>query len=109
MVAFVRDNNIYVAKLDYGTEVVVIKDGKRNEIINGVPDWVYQEEFGMLSSPAWSPDNSIPVLEMDESAVKMYDMPLYRGSCDEKPEYNDIPEVSRINIQLLARSTRKSR
>lgn len=49
MVAFVRDNNIYVAKsLDYGTEVAVTKDGKRNEIINGVPDWVYQEEFGML-------------------------------------------------------------
>ena len=49
MVAFVRDNNIYVAKLDYGKEVAVTKDGKRNEIINGVPDWVYQEEFGMLS------------------------------------------------------------
>lgn len=92
MVAFVRDNNIYVAKLDYGTEVAVTKDGKRNEIINGVPDWVYQEEFGMLSSLAWSPDNSIlAFLKWDESAVKMYDMPLYRGSCDEKPEYKYYP------------------
>ena len=53
MVAFVYQNNIYIKKLDYGSVVPVTKDGKVNEIINGVPDWVYQEEFGLLSSLAW--------------------------------------------------------
>ena len=92
MVAFVRDNNIYVAKLDYGTEVAVTKDGKRNEIINGVPDWVYQEEFGMLSSLTWAPDNSmLAFIKWNESAVKTYDMQLYRGSCDTKDEYRYYP------------------
>lgn len=92
MVAFVRDNNIYVAKLDYGTEVAVTKDGKPGEIINGVPDWAYQEEFGMLSSLTWAPDNTmLAFVKWDESAVKTFDMPLYRGSCDEKPEYRYYP------------------
>ena len=45
-VAFVRDNNIYLIKLLYGnSESQVTKDGKRNSVINGVPDWVYEEEF----------------------------------------------------------------
>lgn len=92
MVAFVRDNNIYVAKLDYGAEVAVTKDGKRNEIINGVPDWVYQEEFGMLSSLAWSPDNSmLAFIKWDESAVKTFDFPIYRGSCDVNEQYRYYP------------------
>ena len=42
-VAFVKDNNIFVT--DGEKEVQVTKDGKFNEIINGIPDWVYEEEF----------------------------------------------------------------
>ena len=77
MVAFVRDNNIFVAKIDYGTEVAVTKDGKANAIINGTPDWVYQEEFGMLSSLTWSPDNSmLAFIRWDESKVPAYTLPL---------------------------------
>ena len=46
-VAFVRENNIYLIKLLYGNaESQVTKDGKKNEVINGVPDWVNEEEFG---------------------------------------------------------------
>lgn len=92
MVAFVRDNNVYVKKIDYGTEVQVTKDGKRNEVINGVPDWVYQEEFGMLSSLAWSPDSSIlAFIKWNEKDVKLYDLPLYRGFCERKDEYTYYP------------------
>lgn len=78
MVAFVRDNNIYVAKLDYGTEIAVTKDGKKNEMINGVPDWVYQEELDMLSSLTWSPDSQIlAFLKWNEKDVKTYNIPIY--------------------------------
>ena len=46
-IAFVRDNNIFLVKLLYdNAEVQVTKDGCRNEIINGIPDWVNEEEFG---------------------------------------------------------------
>ena len=39
MVAFAAGNNIYIKKLDYWSEVAVTTDGKRNKIINGIPDW----------------------------------------------------------------------
>ena len=46
MIAFVRDNNIFLIKLLYdNAESQVTTDGKRNSIINGIPDWVYEEEF----------------------------------------------------------------
>ena len=83
MVAFVHQNNIYIKKLDYGSVVPVTKDGKVNEIINGVPDWVYQEEFGLLSSLAWSPDNlTLSFVRWDESHVPMYSMQMYHGACN---------------------------
>ncbi|NQU87974.1 MAG: DPP IV N-terminal domain-containing protein, partial [Mariniphaga sp.] len=45
-VAFVRENNIFIRSLKFGTEHQVTFDGRKNEIINGIPDWVYEEEFG---------------------------------------------------------------
>lgn len=92
MVAFVRDNNVYVAKIDYGTEVAVTKDGKKNAIINGVPDWVYQEEFGMTSSITWSPDSKmLAFIKWNESDVKLYNFPMYKGTCPEYDEYTYYP------------------
>ena len=83
MVAFVHQNNIYIKKLDYGSVVPVTKDGKVNEIINGVPDWVYQEEFGLLNSLAWAPDNlTLSFIRWDESRVPMYSMQMYHGACN---------------------------
>ena len=50
-IAFVRDNNIYLVKLLYdNAESQVTKDGKFNEVLNGIPDWVYEEEFTTNSS-----------------------------------------------------------
>ena len=57
MVAFVAENNIYIKKLDYKTEVAVTTDGVKGEIINGIPDWTYEEEFTTDMSMSWSPDN----------------------------------------------------
>lgn len=92
MVAFVADNNIYIKKLDYNTEVAVTTDGKYNEIINGVPDWTYEEEFSTDVSMQWSPDNStLCFVKYDESQVKTYTFPLYQGTCDAKNEYAYYP------------------
>lgn len=92
MVAFVKDNNIYIKKLDYGTEVAVTVDGKRNSVINGVPDWVYQEEFGLLNSLAWSPDClTLSFIRWDESKVPMYNMSIYEGACNRQTKYSLHP------------------
>ncbi len=93
MVAFMADdNNIYLSKLDYGTEVAVTTDGCVNAVINGVPDWTYQEEFETYGSMAWAPDNSaLSYLKYDESQVPMYSFALYQGACDPKDQYALYP------------------
>ena len=48
MVAFVRDNNIYLKKLDYGTESAITSDGVKNKILNGITEWVNEEEFSVV-------------------------------------------------------------
>ena len=78
MVAYVKDNNAYVAKLDYGTNIAITSDGEKNKIINAVPDWVYQEEFGLINSFSWSPDNlMLAFIRWDETKVPLYSMQLY--------------------------------
>lgn len=92
MVAFAAENNLYIKKLDYDNEVAVTTDGKLNSIINGVPDWTYQEEFATLSSMSWAPDNSaLCYIKYDETAVPVYGFPVYEGACEAKTAYALYP------------------
>ena len=92
-IAFVRDNNIYLVKLLYdNAESQVTKDGKFNEVINGIPDWVYEEEFSTNSSMVFSADSKqIVWIRYDESQVKQYSMQLYKGMVPELSEYAEYP------------------
>ncbi len=77
-VAFVSDNNIYIKDLETGKTVQVTTDGEKNKIINGIPDWVYEEEFSFSKAYEWSPDGkNLAYLKFDESKVKEYCFPVY--------------------------------
>lgn len=98
MVAFVRDNNLFITKIMSASieksERQVTEDGERNKIINGVPDWVYEEEFSMNSAFCWSADSKyLCYQKFDESAVKEYTLPFYRGAAPEMPEYELYPGI----------------
>ena len=87
-VAYVRDNNVYITHVGSGSTIQVTNDGKKNEIINAVPDWVYQEEFGVLNTFAWSPSGRyLAFIRFDESQVPMCSMELYEGECRPNPDY----------------------
>lgn len=77
-VAFVRDNNIFLVKLLYNNaESQVTKDGRRNEIINGLPDWVCEEEFSHNRAMVFSADSKqIVWVRYDETDVKECYLPL---------------------------------
>ena len=92
-IAFVRDNNIYLVKLLYdNAESQVTKDGKRNEVLNGIPDWVYEEEFSTNSSMVFSADSKqIIWIRYDETDVKQYSLQLYKGLYPEKLENAEYP------------------
>ena len=87
-VAFVREGNIYLVKLLYdNAEVQVTKDGKFNEVINGLPDWVNEEEFGFNRALTFNADGTmICWLRYDEKDVKTYSLQMYKGMKPEKQE-----------------------
>lgn len=77
-VAYVRDNNLYVMDLTTGNTQQITKDGKKNEIINGITDWVYEEEFAFVRAFAWNSNGTkIAFLRFDETKVPEFSMDLY--------------------------------
>ncbi|MDR1781370.1 MAG: S9 family peptidase [Tannerella sp.] len=81
MCAYVLDNNIWIRKFDYDTEVQVTKDGAINSVINGATDWVYEEEFAVTNLMAWSPNSEyLAYVRFDESQVPEYKMQMYGDS-----------------------------
>ena len=125
-VAFVRDNNLYLTSVMTATiettERQITKDGERNKVINGVPDWVYEEEFSMNSAITWSPDSKVLAwLRWDESSVKEYSLPIYMGAVPVRTEYELYPGAysykypvagetnSKVSVWTYEVQTRKTR
>ena len=74
-VAFMRDNNLFIKDLKTGDEKQFTNDGLYNHIINGAPDWVYEEEFSFSQGFYWSPDSKkIAYMKFDESNVREFQM-----------------------------------
>jgi dipeptidyl-peptidase-4 len=79
-VAFMRDNNLFIKDLKTGEEKQFTKDGLYNHIINGAPDWVYEEEFSFSQGFYWSPDSKkIAFMKFDESNVREFQMEEFEG------------------------------
>lgn len=76
-IAFAKDNNLYIHKLDFGTQVAVTKD-EDPDIINGIADWLYEEEFGTTALYAWSPDSKqLAFVRLDEHEVPSFAWDVY--------------------------------
>lgn len=93
-VAFVRDNNIFIKSLKFGTENQVTYDGKKNEVINGAPDWVYEEEFSFSKAFEWAPDSRfLAFIRFNEKQVPMFDLPMYEGMSPALTQYKLYPGI----------------
>ncbi len=76
-VAYVFENNIYIKDLTTGNETQVTSDGKKNEIINGITDWVYEEEFGFVRAFDWNAaGDHLAFLRFDEVNVPEFSMDM---------------------------------
>lgn len=93
MIAFVRENNLFLVKLLYNnSESQITKDGKFNEVINGIPDWVNEEEFSNDCSFDFNADNTmIAWVKYDESKVPLYSFPLFKGAAPAMDAYANYP------------------
>ncbi|MGB5377531.1 S9 family peptidase [Muriicola sp.] len=77
-VAYVFENNLFVLDLPSGNTAQITQDGEINAIINGLTDWVYEEEFGFVRAFAWNATGTmIAFLRFDEQAVPEFSMDVY--------------------------------
>ncbi|MDE6294594.1 MAG: DPP IV N-terminal domain-containing protein [Muribaculaceae bacterium] len=101
MVAYQRDNNIFISNLDYNTDIAVTKDGERNKIIYGTSDWGYEEEFGVVNTMRWSKDDSVlAFVRFDETKVPAYNFDVYKSYCEDEPENDLYPEADSYEYRL---------
>ena len=77
-VAFAYLNNLYVKDLKTDKTTQITFDGEKNKIINGITDWVYEEEFGFVRAFAWNgASDKIAFIRFDESDVPEFSMDMY--------------------------------
>lgn len=103
MVAFVRNGDIFIKKFEFDTEVRVTTDAERNKVMNGITDWVYEEELEATNLMSWSEDGGyLAFVRTDESQVKEYSMPIYGTDKDQYPsEYTyKYPKPGTPNSQV---------
>lgn len=93
MVAFARDNDLYIVKLLFGNaESRVTTDGKRNAVLNGIPDWVNEEEFSTARSFCFTADSKMLAwIRYDESQVPVYHIQMYKGLAPEEKQNAEYP------------------
>lgn len=88
MVAYCEHNDIFIYVLSEKKTVRVTCDGKKNQVINGSCDWVYEEEFAFSRAYAWSPDSKmLAFYRFDESRVREYTFPIYDDGYNQNYSY----------------------
>ncbi len=93
-IAFVRDRNLFIKNMKFGSESQITYDGEENKISNGAPDWVYEEEFGFNKAFAWSPDSKfLAFIRFDETEVPEFNMITYSGEYPVVEKSKLYPEV----------------
>jgi dipeptidyl-peptidase-4 len=97
-VAYVFENNLYYKDLESGAVIQATNDGVNNALINGVTDWVYEEEFAFVKAYEWSPNSEqIAFISFDESEVPEFSMDVYGNELYQKPYVFKYPKAGEKN------------
>jgi dipeptidyl-peptidase 4 len=107
-IAFARQNNLFMRKLDFNTEIPITSDGQFGSIINGTPDWVYEEEFDKTRYFEWSPDSKLLVfVKFDESKVPEYSFPVYIDKSKKENELTTYPSIYKFKYPKAGENNSK--
>lgn len=100
-VAYVYLNNIYIKNLSDNTTIQITTDGEKNKIINGITDWVYEEEFAFVRAFQWNSDGSIiAFLRFDETNVPQFSMDIYGTKMYPKQSQFKYPKAGQENAKV---------
>jgi dipeptidyl-peptidase-4 len=97
-IAFAKDNDLYVYDIASKKITQITTDGKKNSIINGITDWVYEEEFAFVRAFDWSADSKkIAFIRFDESDVPEFSMSIFHKELYPKVETFKYPKAGEKN------------
>ena len=102
-VAFVEGNNIFYQDLETEKITQITTDGEKNHILNGVSDWVYEEEFGHSRQYEWTKNSdAIVFVKSDETAVREVNLPIYQGNLYPREMKFKYPKAGEENSKVSA-------
>jgi dipeptidyl-peptidase-4 len=100
-VAYVFENNIYIHDVITGEKTQVTTDGEKNKIINGITDWVYEEEFAFVRAFDWNKTGShLAYLRFDESEVPEFSMAIFGKDLYPTQEVFKYPKAGEENSKV---------
>ena len=97
-IAYAYENNLYVLDLISNVTIQITSDGKKNEIINGITDWVYEEEFAFVKAYEWNASgDKIAFIRFDEKEVPEFSMDMYNQGLYPTQEVFKYPKAGEKN------------
>lgn len=100
-IAYARENNLYIYDLASKKSIAVTTDGKKNAVINGITDWVYEEEFAFVRAFDWSKDSkNLAYIRFDESQVPEFSMSIFNKDLYPKVETFKYPKAGEKNSEV---------
>jgi dipeptidyl-peptidase-4 len=100
-VAYGFENNLYVKDLTNGNTEQLTFDGAQNKIINGITDWVYEEEFGFVRAFDWNADGTkLAFVRFDETEVPEFSMDVYGNELYPTQDVFKYPKAGEKNAEV---------
>ncbi len=100
-VAYGFDNNLYVKDLVSGETKQLTFDGEKNKIINGIADWVYEEEFSIVRAFDWNTTgDKIAFIRFDETEVPEFSMDVYGEALYQTQQVFKYPKAGEKNSEV---------
>ncbi len=100
-IAYAKDNNLFIYTIASKTTKQITSDGKKNAVINGITDWVYEEEFAFVRAFDWSGDSKkLAYIRFDESQVPEFSMSMFRKDLYPTIETFKYPKAGEKNSEV---------
>lgn len=100
-IAYGFNNNLYVKDLSTNTTTQITFDGEKNKIINGITDWVYEEEFAFVRAFEWSADSKkIAFIKFDEAEVPEFSMDIFGDDLYQTQQVFKYPKAGETNAKV---------
>lgn len=100
-IGYAKENNLFIYDIASQKTTQVTTDGKKNSIINGITDWVYEEELAFVRAYDWSVDSKkIAYIRFDESKVPEFSMNIYKKDLYPTVETFKYPKAGEKNSEV---------